>query len=117
LLPPGGIEELLFVDDGGTLSAEQSGAVVVQQPDHPALGGADDDWPILLGHNRVVARPDSTVLVTLGGDPLVAVAQVGAGRSAVFTSDCSPHWAPETFCEQWPGYAQIFGGLIEWLAQ
>jgi len=90
---------------------------VVQQPDHPALGGADDDWPILLGHNRVVARPDSTVLVTLGGDPLVAVAQVGAGRSAVFTSDCSPHWAPEAFCEQWPGYAQIFGGLIEWLAQ
>jgi len=89
----------------------------VCEPDHPALGGVGLEWPILLGHNRVVARPDSTVLAMLGADPLVAVSQFDAGRSAVFTSDCSPHWAPEAFCEQWPGYAQIFGGLVEWLAQ
>ncbi len=89
----------------------------VRGPDHPALGGVGVEWPILLGHNRVVARQDASVLATLGDDPLVAVSQFGRGRSAVFTSDCSPHWAPEAFCEQWPGYAQIFGGLIEWLAQ
>ena len=89
----------------------------VHEPNHPALGGAGNTWPILLGHNRVVARPDSSVLATLDGDPLVAVSTRGSGRTAVFTSDCSPHWAPAAFCEQWPGYAQVFGGLIEWLAQ
>jgi uncharacterized membrane protein len=89
----------------------------VHEPDHPALGNAGAEWPILLGHNRVTPRPDSLVLATIDGDPLVAVIEFGAGRSAVFTSDCSPHWAPEVFCEQWQGYAQIFGGLVEWLAQ
>jgi uncharacterized membrane protein len=45
------------------------------------------------------------------------VSEFGAGRSAVFTSDCAPHWAPDAFCNEWPGYAQIFGGLSEWLTK
>lgn len=89
----------------------------VKEPSHPALGGAEGDWPLLLGYNRVLPRANSSVLATLDGDPLVAVSEFGAGRSAVFTSDCSPHWAPEPFCEEWPGYARIFGGLVEWLAR
>jgi uncharacterized membrane protein len=36
-------------------------------------------------------------------DPLVACGRYHAGRSAVFTSDCAPHWAPPAFME-WPGY-------------
>ncbi|MBA6434460.1 glutamine amidotransferase [Streptomyces sp. GMR22] len=84
---------------------------------HPALGGVTGPWPPLLGYNRVRPRPGAEVLATLGGDPLVAVAEYGAGRSAVFTSDCSPHWAPAAFCEQWDGYARVFGGLVEWLSR
>ncbi|MDT5151960.1 MAG: hypothetical protein QOI01_3693 [Mycobacterium sp.] len=89
----------------------------VTRPDHPALGNAGTEWPLLLGHNRVLPRPNSTVLATLDGDPRVAVSEFGAGRSAVFTSDCAPHWAPDAFCNEWPGYAQIFGGLSEWLTK
>jgi uncharacterized membrane protein len=87
----------------------------IDQPDHPALGGAGRQWPMLLGYNRVVAKPDSETLATVGADPLVVIGHAGAGRTAVFTSDCSPHWAPPAFCETWPGYAKLFNGIMDWL--
>lgn len=84
---------------------------------HPALGGAGTEWPDLLGYNRVVAKEGSTTLATVGDDPLVVVNEHGQGRSAVFTSDCSPHWAPLSFCEGWEGYGRIFNGLTAWLTK
>jgi uncharacterized membrane protein len=107
--------ELLPEDDRVELPA--GGNATVTNASHPALGGAGGDWPALLGYNRVRPRTGTDVLATLNGDPLVAVAEYGQGRSAVFTSDCSPHWAPTPFCEDWDGYAKVFGGLIEWLAK
>jgi len=106
--------QLLAEDDRVELPAGARAEVL--EPGHPALGGVVGDWPVLLGYNRVRPRPDTSVLATLGGDPLVAVASRGAGRAGVFTSDCSPHWAPEEFCQRWDGYGQMFGGLVEWLA-
>jgi uncharacterized membrane protein len=82
---------------------------------HPAIGGAGTEWPALLGYNKTVLKEGSTLVASINGDPLVAVAEIGLGRSAVFTSDCSPHWAPLAFCEDWPGYASIFNGLTAWL--
>jgi uncharacterized membrane protein len=106
--------ELLAEDDRVELPA--GGHARVLEPGHAALGGVAGDWPALLGYNRVRPRPAASVLVEIVGDPLVAVAQRGSGRAGVFTSDCSPHWAPAEFCEQWDGYASVFGGLVEWLA-
>jgi uncharacterized membrane protein len=106
--------ELLAEDDRVELPA--GATAQVNEPGHPALGGVSGDWPALLGYNRVRPRPGTSVLATVGADPLVAVAERGSGRTAVFTSDCSPHWAPEAFCEQWDGYTLVFGGLVEWLA-
>lgn len=80
------------------------------------MGAVGAEWPPLLGYNRVRPRESAEVLVTIGDDPLVAVGGYGSGRSAVFTSDCSPHWAPAEFCEQWAGYGTVFGGLVDWLA-
>lgn len=84
---------------------------------HPALGAAGEEWPILLGYNKTITKPDALELVSVNGDPLVVVGTYGAGRSAVFTSDCSPHWAPVAFCEEWPGYAELFNGLVGWLTR
>ena len=106
--------QLLAEDDRVELPAGASAEVL--EPSHPALGGVVGDWPALLGYNRVRPRPEASVLATLGGDPLVVVASRGAGRAGVFTSDCSPHWAPDAFCQRWDGYGQVFGGLVEWLA-
>lgn len=90
-------------------------SIQVLTPDHSALGGVGIDWPAVLGYNRTQPRPDAEILVTANGDPLVAVRQVGAGRSAVFTSDMSPHWAPPPFME-WAGYAPLWCALATWTA-
>lgn len=83
---------------------------------HPALGGVGADWPAFLGYNRTIAKPGSEVLATVGTDPLVALATAGAGRTGVFTSDMSPHWAPPEFMD-WAGYAPLWQGLAGWLAR
>jgi uncharacterized membrane protein len=85
------------------------------QPAHPVLRDVPDGpWPDLLGYNRVTPRPEAQVLARCGDDPLIACWQYHDGRSAVFTSDCAPHWAPPTFMA-WPGYAALWPALIGWL--
>lgn len=106
--------EMLPDDDRVELPAGADPAVL--DPGHAALGGAGEEWPYLLGYNRVRAKEDAATLATVNGDPLVVVGAHGRGRAAVFTSDCSPHWAPPAFCEQWPGYGRLFDGLVRWTA-
>ena len=55
------------------------------------------------------------MVVSCGADPLVACYRHDRGRSAVFTSDCAPHWAPREFLD-WPGYRVLWPNLIRWLA-
>jgi uncharacterized membrane protein len=88
----------------------------VSQPDHPVLAGLPAAWPALLGYNRVTAKPAATVVVSCGDDPLIACADHHGGRSAVFTSDCAPHWGPPEFLD-WPGYAPLWANLVTWLAR
>lgn len=106
--------ELLAEDDRVELPAGADPAVL--RANHPALGGAGEEWPHLLGYNRVAARPGAATLAEIGGDPLIVVDEHGQGRTAAFTSDCSPHWAPPAFCEEWDGYGRLFDGLVRWLA-
>jgi uncharacterized membrane protein len=84
-------------------------------PGHPVLDGLPAAWPALLGYNRVTAKPGATVVVRVGDDPLIACGGHGAGRAAVFTSDCAPHWGPPGFLD-WPGYAPLWANLVAWLA-
>ena len=91
---------------------------VVPEPlatDHPVLRGVPGPWPAVLGYNRVTAREGAEVVVSCGADPLVACYRHDRGRSAVFTSDCAPHWAPPEFLD-WPGYRVLWPNLIRWLA-
>ena len=82
---------------------------------HPVVDGLDDEWPHLLGYQKLTAKGDATVLAEADGRPLLAVREVGEGRSAAFASDISPHWAPQEFM-QWPGYARLWDNLVRWLA-
>jgi uncharacterized membrane protein len=84
-------------------------------PGHPVLDGVPAPWPAVLGYNRVTPRPGAEVVVRCGADPLIACGQHRAGRSAVFTSDCAPHWAPPPFLD-WPGYQVLWPNLVRWLA-
>jgi uncharacterized membrane protein len=85
----------------------------VEMANHPALGGTPRQWPHLLGYNRVVAKPDSTVVAQHRGDPLLVVGSVGKGRAVAFTSDLAPHWAPPEFLS-WPHYRQLWTSILNW---
>ena len=80
---------------------------------HPAIGDTPADWPVLLGYNKTVAKPASTVIATVDGDPLLVVGEHGAGRVAAFTSDLAPHWAPPVFLH-WDGYPVLWTALLGW---
>jgi uncharacterized membrane protein len=85
----------------------------VEIPNHPVLGGTPREWPHLLGYNRVVAKPNSTVVAQCGRDPLLVVGSAGAGRAVAFTSDLAPHWAPPEFIS-WPHYRPLWTSIITW---
>lgn len=81
---------------------------------HPALQAVTGGWPHFLGYNKTLPLEGATVPVTICGDPLIAFAEKGKGRSAVFTSDCAPHWGPPEFVN-WESYAPMWQGIIHWL--
>lgn len=86
----------------------------IVEPAHPVLQGLSD-WPRFLGYNRSRPRPDAKVLARFGDDPFIAVREVGKGRSAVFSSDCGPHWGPPAFVN-WSGYGPLWVNIVTWLA-
>ncbi|MEA4945852.1 MAG: glutamine amidotransferase [Propionicimonas sp.] len=71
--------------------------------------------PVLLGYNRVFAKPEAEVVAKVDDDVLIATLAVGAGRSLVWTSDIGPHWCPVPFLE-WDGFAPLVGAMVRWVA-
>lgn len=82
---------------------------------HPVTEGLPSHWPYLLGYNRVTPGLDAHVALWAREDPLLVVREVGEGRTAAFTSDCAPHWAPAAFLA-WEGYVPLWRGLVRWLS-
>ena len=103
--------------DGDDRVERPEGVVpMLAQPDHPVLAGIDGDWPHFLGYNRLASASGSDVIATIGDDVFVAVGEFGRGRSAVFASDCGPHWGPPAFVE-WSHYGRFWNNLVRWLAR
>ncbi len=90
------------------------GVYGVVTKDHPLTQGIVGDWPALLGYNRTLPKAGCDVVAEIEGDPLMAVGDFGNGRSAVFTSDCSPHWAPMEFVS-WAHYKTIWLNILEYI--
>jgi uncharacterized membrane protein len=81
---------------------------------HPIARTWQSQPPALLGYNRVFPKPEAKVVATIGDDVLLATAEVGHGRSLVWTSDIGPHWCPEEFAS-WDGFDGLMAGMIRWL--
>ena len=81
---------------------------------HETLRDISAEWPEVLGYNKVIAKPEADVPVTVEGNPFIALASYGKGRSAVVTTDCAPHWAPPDFCE-WEYYDKLWINIADWL--
>ncbi|MDI6843312.1 MAG: glutamine amidotransferase [Anaerosomatales bacterium] len=112
------VEEVLPVtidpwDD--RVETPEGAEVTVVDAAHPVLLGIQGPWPGLLGYNRVTLKDDAILLASVGEDPLLALREEGAGRTAAWTSDIGPHWCPDEFVA-WPGYARLFTQLFRWLA-
>ncbi|HBG13576.1 MULTISPECIES: glutamine amidotransferase [Lacrimispora] len=105
--------EVLTVDDR---MEHCDGAKPVVGEVHEAISGLPSDWPEVLGYNKTVAKPEAIVPVTIENDPFLALGTYGKGRSAAFTTDCAPHWAPPEFCE-WEYYDQLWKGILDWLTK
>jgi uncharacterized membrane protein len=95
------------------VEAPSGAQAVVVDSSHALAAGIDGAWPPLLGYNRVALRPEASLVATLNGDPLLAGWSYGQGRTAVFTSDCSPHWAPPPFVA-WRHYVTLWDNLVTW---
>lgn len=74
------------------------------------------DWPAFLGYNRATLKADATLVAQADGDPFIAVREVDAGRTAIFASDCGPHWGPPAFLA-WAGYPTLWNNLVGWLGR
>jgi uncharacterized membrane protein len=81
---------------------------------HAVLDGIAVDWPYFLGYNRLIAREEAEVLMTVETDPFLVVGTAGEGRTAAFASDCSPHWGSPAFLA-WPDYGRFWSQLVTWL--
>lgn len=104
---------MLDIDD--RVEVPQGVTPEVVEPRHVALAKINGAWPHVLGYNRVLPKEDAEVLLTCGDDPLLVVGTYGAGRTAAFTTDLAPHWAPPAFVS-WDGYPLLWDGLLSWLA-
>jgi len=82
--------------------------------EHEVVRGMPGEWPYFLGYNRVAAKDDATVVMEISDAPFLVLGQAGPGRTAAFTSDCSPHWGSPEFLS-WPHYGQFWSQLIDWL--
>jgi uncharacterized membrane protein len=86
----------------------------IVDPSHPTVAGLSA-WPHFLGYNKSTLRPGAHLVARIGDHPFIAVREVGTGRTAVFSSDCAPHWGPPAFVS-WAGYAKLWLNLASWLA-
>lgn len=74
-----------------------------------------NDFPVLIGYNKVALKEDSILLLKYGTDPILAVREFGRGRTAAFTSDCAPHWCGGLV--DWPLYDEFWSKIVSWLAK
>lgn len=105
--------EILTVDDR---MEHCEGVKPVVAAGHEALKGVLEEFPEILGYNRCIAKEDAVVAATVENDPFLVFGEYGAGRSAVCTTDCAPHWAPPEFC-QWKYYDVMWQGIMDWLTR
>ncbi|EBO3633853.1 cytoplasmic protein [Salmonella enterica] len=68
-------------------------------------------WPFLLGYNKFIAKPGSTILVEINNDPLLVLGEYHNGKTACFASDCSPHWGSPQFM-QWEHYTSFWVSVL-----
>lgn len=105
---------VVMSDYDDRVEAPEGAQPALALPDHPIARAWRPSPPPILGYNRVIAKPEAQVVATVGKDVLIAAAEHGAGRSAVWTSDIGPHWCPVEFA-RWEGFEPLMAAMVRWL--
>lgn len=71
-----------------------------------------DEFPPVLGYNKLEANDDAAVWATVDGDPFLVVGDHGEGSTFALATDCAPHWAPPDFLE-WEGLPRLWAAILE----
>lgn len=80
---------------------------------HELLEGLPSEWPTLGERNREPLHPSARALVGFeDGLPLLAIREVGTGRSAALLTAWG--WPAQTEFTLWPGFARLWGNLAHW---
>lgn len=87
---------------------------VVVDSSHPILKGIDDKFPYFLGYNRSILKDGASLVVKINECPFIASWDYYKGRSAIFASDCAPHWGSNEFIE-WRHYEKIWTNIVNWI--
>ncbi len=82
--------------------------------EHPVVEHISGEWPAVLGYNKTKRHEKGLVLAEICGDPLIAVGDFGEGKSAVYTSDCSPHWGTREFMD-WEYYSVLWKRILDYI--
>jgi uncharacterized membrane protein len=80
-------------------------------PTNHGVEGLPEEWPPVLGYNRVSAD-SGEVWATVGDDPLLVVGDHGEGSAFAFTTDCAEHWAPKEFLE-WEYLPDLWDAILQ----
>ncbi len=80
------------------------------------LAGLPTALKLLLGYNKTVLRKDAVCVYEFRGDPILALREVGQGRTAIWASDIGPHWCPEEFL-RWEGNRTLWVRVLQWVSQ
>lgn len=98
------------------VEAGQGIVPVIVENTNPANEGIDGEWPIFLGYNKTIIKPEAELIATINGDPFIALGKYGEGSTAVFTSDCSPHWGTMDFVN-WKHYGRLWANIVNLIAK
>ena len=111
------IEDILpvtLLEGDDRVECSQGLTPVVIDSVHPVMAGLPEQWPAVLGYNRLLPKEGSSVVARIGDDPLVVLGQYGQGRVCAYATDCAPHWAPKEFCT-WDGFTRLWSNLVNWM--
>lgn len=84
---------------------------IITSTNSRVFDGIVGNWPVFLGYNKTIAKPNASVVATICDDPFIALSTYGKGHTAVFTSDCSPHWGTMEFVN-WKYYGRFWSNLL-----
>ena len=99
-------DDRVEVPEGAILKMQEGADRILQQ--------IPQEWPFILGYNRLIAKEEAQVLVACGDDPIITIGTYGKGRTMAYAADCAPHWAPPEMY-QWEYYGRVWDCLVRWL--